>query len=83
MFREGGVLLQELDNAVGQLSMIEGEAADFVERYQDLDQELLVFGFQWQRKAIDDASQNLEELPHAVEVLCLIDESGKRRRRIF
>ena len=35
--------------------MVETQTLDFMKRDEDLDEELFVLCFQWQRKAIDDA----------------------------
>lgn len=45
-----------------------------MERNEHLDQELLVLSLEGQRKAVDDRAQDLQQLAHPVEVLCLIDE---------
>ena len=46
LLRQRRVLLQELDDAVGQLGVIQRQTLDLVQRQQHLDQELLVFGLQ-------------------------------------
>ena len=62
--------------------MVEREAAHLVERDQDLDEELLVFGLQREREAVDDAAKDLQELANAVEVLRLVDEPAKSRSEV-
>ena len=59
--------------------MIEGQTANFVKRYQDLDQELLMLSLQWQCEAINDAPEDLEQLSNAVEVLSFVDESRAKK----
>ena len=36
MFREGGVLLEKLDDAIGQLGVVQRQTADLVQRDEDL-----------------------------------------------
>ena len=38
------------------------------------DQELLVLGLEWEREAIDYASQDLQQLPNPIEVLRLVNK---------
>ena len=38
------------------------------------DQELLVLGFEWEREAIDYASQDLQQLSNPIEVLRLVNK---------
>lgn len=52
-----GILLQELDDTVGELRMVQRQALDLVQRQQHLDKELLVFRLERQRKTIDYATQ--------------------------
>jgi hypothetical protein len=82
LLREGGVLLQKLHYAVGELRVVERQASHLVQRDQHLDEELLVLGLEGQRKSVDDRAEDLEELAHAVKVLSLVDESGKRAFQI-
>ena len=74
MLSQGGVLLKELDHTVGQLRMIEREAAHLVQWDEHPDQELLVFCLEGKGKAIDNASQNLKQLSNPVEVLRLVNK---------
>ncbi len=74
LLRERGVLLKKLDHTIGQLGMVEGEATDFMQRNQNLAQELLVFRLERQREAVDNAAQDLQQLAHPVEVFGFIDE---------
>ena len=53
---QSGILLEELDYAVSQLGVVQRQTFDLVQRQQHLDQELLVFAFQWQGKSIDYAN---------------------------
>ena len=59
LFREVGVLFQELDHTVGQLGVVEAETADFVQRDEDLAQELLVLQLQGKGEAVDNAPEDL------------------------
>lgn len=45
--RQRGVLLEELDYAVGELRVIQRQALDLVQRDEHLHQELLVLALQW------------------------------------
>ena len=76
---EGGVFLEELHYAVGELGVVEGQAAHLVKRDEYLDQELLVLCFQRQREPVYDAAENLQKLANPVKVLGLINESEKRK----
>ncbi len=71
---ERAVLLEELDDAVGELRMVEGEALDLVEWDEDAGEEGLVLLLERKRKAVDDGSEDLEELCDAVVTLGLVDE---------
>jgi len=75
LLREGGVLLQELHDAVGQLRVVQRQAAHFMQGNQHLDQELLVLRLQGQGEPVDNGAEDLEQLAHAVEVLRLVDEA--------
>lgn len=72
--RQVGVFFQELDDAVGELGMVHGQRFHFVQRQQYFQQELLVFVLQWQRKAIDDAAEDFEQLGNAVVVFRFVNE---------
>ena len=61
--------------------MVEGEASNLVEWDQDLAEELLVLGLQGQREPVNDATQNLQQLAHSVEVFRFVDKSGKKKRK--
>ena len=75
LLRQRRVLLQELDDAVGQLGVVQRQALDLVQRKQDLDQKLLVLHLERQGKAVDDAAEDLQQLAHSVKVLRLVDEA--------
>ena len=74
LFSEGCIFLKDLDDTVGQLGVVEREAAHLVKRYQHLAQELFVFRLQRQGEAVDDAPEDLEQLAHAVEVFSFVNE---------
>jgi hypothetical protein len=74
LFGQSSVLFKELDNAVCQLRMVHAKTLDFVKRNQDPSKEQLVLLLQWQGKAVDDRTENLEELRNTIEPLGLIDE---------
>ena len=57
LLRQGWILLQELDDAVGQLGVVERQALDLVQWQQDLDQKLLVLHLQRQGESVDNAGQ--------------------------
>mmetsp|Transcript_39496 Transcript_39496/g.102232 ORF Transcript_39496/g.102232 Transcript_39496/m.102232 type:complete len:344 (+) Transcript_39496:133-1164(+) len=71
---EARVLLHVLGHAVGQLLVEGSQALHLVQWDQGLDQEVLVLILQGQREAVDDAPQDLEQLPDAVVSLALIDD---------
>ena len=70
------ILLQELDHAVSQLSLVLHQRLSLVQGDQHLAQELAVLDLQGQRKPVDDTAQDLQQFRHTVELLCLVDESG-------
>jgi hypothetical protein len=74
IFREGRVLLQELDNTVGQLRVIHAQAFNLVHGKKDSCQKEFVLFFQWESKAVDDRTQNLQQFSDAVVPLCFIHE---------
>ena len=78
MLREGGVLLQKLDDAVRQLRVVEREAADFMEWDQHFAKELLVLGLQRQGEAVDNAAQDFQQLTNPVKVFSFINEPATR-----
>ena len=74
LLRERGVFFQKLHNAVGQLRVVHAQALHLMQRNQDPGQEEFVFLLQRQSEAVDDGSENLQELGDPVESLRLIDE---------
>ena len=46
------------------------------------DQELLVLGFEWEREAIDYASQDLQQLSNPIEVLRLVNKPWKQIKEV-
>ena len=70
------ILLQELDHAVSQLSLVLHQCLSLVQGDQHLAQELAVLDLQGQCKPVDDTAQDLQQFRHTVELLCLVDESG-------
>ena len=46
-FCETWVLLEELDDAVGELRVVDAQRLHFVQRQQDFQQEHFVLFFQW------------------------------------
>lgn len=69
-----GVLFEELNNAVGQLWVVDRQGLDFMQRQQHLEQKHFVLLFKRQSKAVDNAAKYLEQLSDAVVVLRLVDE---------
>ena len=76
-FRQLWVLLEELYHAVGQLCLVLDKSLGLVQGDQHLGQELLVLCLQGKGKAVDDASQDLQELGHAVKLLSLVNKPEK------
>ena len=74
MLCERGVLFEELDNAVGQLGVVKGEASNLVQGDQHLAQKLLMFGLQRQGEAVNDAAENFQKFTHAIKMFSFIDE---------
>jgi len=60
IFRQCGVLLQELHDTIGQLWVIHAQALDLVHGKQDPGQEELVFLLEGQGEAVDDGAQNFQ-----------------------
>jgi hypothetical protein len=71
---QGRVLLEELDDTVGELGVVEGEALDLVQGEEDAGEEGLVLLLQGQGKAVDDGAEDLEQLGDAVVPLGVVDE---------
>jgi hypothetical protein len=71
---ESRVLLEELDDAVGQLGVVEGERLGLVERDEDAGEERLVLLLERECKAVDDGAEDLEQLGDAVVALRLVDK---------
>ena len=92
---QGGVLLKELDHAVGQLSVVQRQTSNLREKKitknihqfnfylvqgnQDPDKKLLVLSFQRQGEAVDDRSKDLKKLSNTIEVFSFINEPGQKR----
>ena len=70
-----GVLLDVLDDAVGQLLVVEADALGFMQRDERPDEELEVFLLEGYGEPVDDGTQDLQELPDAVVALGLVDEA--------
>jgi hypothetical protein len=71
---ESGVLLEELDDAVGELRVIEGEGLGLVERNEGSGEEGLVLLLEWEGESVNDGPEDLEQLSDSVVTLGLIDE---------
>lgn len=69
------VFLQELDHTVSELCLVLDQGFGLVEGDEDLGQELPMLRLQGKGKPVDDAAQDLQQLCHSVELLCLVDES--------
>mmetsp|Transcript_42707 Transcript_42707/g.106473 ORF Transcript_42707/g.106473 Transcript_42707/m.106473 type:complete len:335 (+) Transcript_42707:653-1657(+) len=69
-----GVFLDELRDAVRELLVVHADVTHLVEGQQRLQQELLVLFLERQRKAVDDRTQDLEQLGDAVVALGGVDE---------
>lgn len=54
--------------------MIHAQTFHLVQWYQDPCQEELMFFFQWQGEAVDNGTQNLEQLSNTIEAFGLINE---------
>lgn len=54
--------------------MVHAQALDFVHRKKNTSQKEFVFLLQWQSKAVDDRTQNLQQFSNAVVSLCFIHE---------
>ena len=75
LLRQTGVLLQELDDAVGQLRVVNRQGLNLVQRHQNLQQEDLVLFFEWQGESVDDGAKDLQQFRHPVVSLRLVDEA--------
>jgi hypothetical protein len=74
LLRKRRVLLEELDDAIGELRVVEGERLGFVERDEDSGEEGLVLLLERKSEAVDDGTEDLEKLGDAVMALGLVDE---------
>lgn len=74
VLRQARVLLEELDDAVGELGVVQREALDLVEREEDAGEERLVLVLEREGEAVDDGPEDLEELGDSVVALRLVDE---------
>ena len=74
LLREGRVLLEELDDAVGELRMVESEGFGFVERDESSSEEGLVFFLERESESVDDGSEDFEEFGDSVVSFGLVDE---------
>ena len=74
LFGKSGILFQELHDTIGELRVIHAQALDFVQRYQDSGEKELVLLFEGQCKAVDDRSEDFQQLGDTVEPFGLIDE---------
>jgi len=74
LFCQGSVLLQELYNAIRQLRVVHAETLDLVQGNEHSGKEKLVLFLQWQRKTINDGTEDFKKFGNAVESLSLIDE---------
>lgn len=71
---EHGILLEELDDTVGELGVVKSERLGLVERDEDPGKECLVLLLERERETIDDGSEDLEQFCNAVVALRLVDE---------
>ena len=77
-FRQRGIFLQKLDDAVGKLRMVNWQRFDFVQRHQDFKQKHFMLLFQWKSKTIDDASQYFQQFSNAIVMFSFINKSGQK-----
>lgn len=77
LFCQGSILLEELNNAVRKLRVVHAQALDFVEGNQHPGKEQLVLLLQGQSKAVDDGTENFQQLRDAVKALRLVGELEK------
>ena len=57
--------------------MVERQAADLVKWYEDLAEELFVFGLEGEGETVDDTAEYLQQLSDPVEVFRLVDKPGR------
>ena len=74
LLADGRVLVAELEDAKGQLVLVNVEAARLVQRHDDADEEHAMLALEREGEAIDDGAHDLEQLREAVVVLGLVDE---------
>ena len=71
------LLLEELDDAVGELRVVHAEALGLVQRQQHLEQERLVLLLERRREPVDDAPEDLQQLRRPAVPLRLVDEPAR------
>lgn len=54
--------------------MVQSEGSDFVERNEDGQEKRFVLLLEGDGEPVDNAAEDLQELRHAVVVLCLVDK---------
>ena len=76
-FREAGVLLQELHDAVGQLGMVADQGLDLVQGDEHTQEELFMLLLQWESETVDDAAQDLQQFGRPVMFFSFVYKPGK------
>jgi hypothetical protein len=69
-----GILLEELNDAVGELRVVQRETLDLVEGNEDPSEERLVLFLEREGETVDDGTEDLEQLGDTVVALRLVDE---------
>lgn len=57
-FRQGWVLLEELDDAIGKLRVVNRQRLDLMKRHKNFEEEHFVLLFQGQGKSVNNAAEN-------------------------
>jgi hypothetical protein len=74
IFSQGRILLQKLDDTIGQLGVIHAQALHLVHGEKNASQEELMFLLERQGEAVDDRAQNLQQLGDSVVSFRLVHE---------
>ena len=74
LLRKRRILLEELNDTVGELRMVEGEGFGFVQGDEDSGEEGFVFFFEREGESVDDGSEDFEELGDSVVTFGFVDE---------
>lgn len=77
--RQTRILLEELDDAIGQLGMVNRQTFHLMQGQKGFQEESFVLLFERQCEAINNRAEDLEQLSHTIVMFRFVNESTNKR----